>query len=85
MRARSSGCWHEILRRGPWLHGRSAHAARTYLADMARFGTLADLQSFAGSLADLAPASRNRTPVGLPTVRIRLAERILTEAACTAS
>jgi hypothetical protein len=35
------------------------------------------LQSFAGSLDDLASASRNRAPVGLPTVGNRLAERIL--------
>lgn len=86
---------------------------RAYRADIERFRsgagkpfyqiTLADLQQFAGSLSDLAPASRYRTlsaiksllafghrvgylpfDVGralrLPTVRNRLAERILPEA-----
>ncbi len=53
-----------------WLHGRSRHTQRAYAADVARFlagagkplsgMTLADLQSFADSLADLAPATRYR-------------------------
>jgi integrase/recombinase XerD len=53
-----------------WLHGRSPHTQRAYRADIARFRrgagkplrsiTLADLQSFADSLASLAPASRYR-------------------------
>lgn len=54
-----------------WLHGRSPHTQRAYAADvahlLAKVGkpltsvTLADLQSFAGSLDGLAPASRYRT------------------------
>ena len=54
-----------------WLHGRSAHTQRAYGADVERFRgragkalsrvTVADLQEFADSLADLAPASRYRT------------------------
>jgi hypothetical protein len=54
-----------------WLHGRSIHTQRAYRVDMARFRaragkplpqiTLADLQEFANSLGDLAPASRYRT------------------------
>src|SRR5438067_13036101 len=54
-----------------WLHGRSVHTQRAYRADMERFQaragkplpqiTLADLQEFANSLGDLAPASRYRT------------------------
>jgi integrase/recombinase XerD len=53
-----------------WLHGRSQHTARAYLADATRFRVgvgkplvrvnLADLQSFADSLSALAPASRYR-------------------------
>ena len=54
-----------------WLHGRSLHTQRAYRADVERFRsgagkpfrqiTLADLQHFADSLADLAAASRCRT------------------------
>jgi integrase/recombinase XerD len=54
-----------------WLHGRSIHTQRAYRADIERFRsgagkplpkiTLADLQQFADSLTDLAPASRYRT------------------------
>lgn len=54
-----------------WLHGRSPHTQRAYAADvsqlLSRAGkplasiTLADLQSFAGTLAGLAPASGYRT------------------------
>jgi integrase/recombinase XerD len=50
-----------------WLHGRSPHTQRAYGADVARFlvgvrkpltqVTLSDLQAFADSLTDLAPAS----------------------------
>ena len=53
-----------------WLHGRPAHTARAYLADVERFltsvgkllrqVTLGDLQAFAESLEELAPASRYR-------------------------
>jgi len=53
-----------------WLHGRSAHTQRAYRSDIVRFQsragkplscvTLADLQSFADSLVDLAAASRYR-------------------------
>ena len=53
-----------------WLHGRSPHTQRAYRADLQRFQdgagkpldkvTLADLQQFADSLSDLAPASRYR-------------------------
>jgi integrase/recombinase XerD len=53
-----------------WLHGRSSHTQRAYAADVARFAsgagkplasiTLTDLQNFADSLDDLAPASRYR-------------------------
>src|SRR3954452_4847341 len=53
-----------------WLHGRSRHTQRAYLADVERFRsragkalasvTLADLQEFAASLDDLAPATRYR-------------------------
>ncbi len=53
-----------------WLHGRSCHTQRAYAGDVARFVagagkplstvTLADLQRFADSLADLAPATRYR-------------------------
>src|SRR4051794_31001485 len=53
-----------------WLHGRSRHTQRAYLADVDRFRgragktlssvTLADLQEFAASLEDLAPATRYR-------------------------
>ena len=55
-----------------WLHGRSPHTQRAYRSDIERFfrlragkplkqATLADLQQFAQSLADLAPASQYRT------------------------
>jgi integrase/recombinase XerD len=54
-----------------WLHGRSAHTQRAYRADIERFYrsagksladiTLLDLQRFADSLTELAPASRYRT------------------------
>jgi integrase/recombinase XerD len=54
-----------------WLHGRSAHTQHAYQADIQRLQlavrkpfpaiTLPDLQRFADSLADLAPASRYRT------------------------
>jgi integrase/recombinase XerD len=54
-----------------WLHGRSLHTQRAYRADIERFRsgagkplrsiTLADLQAFADTLKDLAPASRYRT------------------------
>src|SRR5215469_1164481 len=54
-----------------WLHGRSPHTQRAYRADIERFraslgkplshATLLDLQHFADSLTDLAPASRYRT------------------------
>jgi integrase/recombinase XerD len=54
-----------------WLHGRSTHTQRAYRGDIERFRagagkslravTLAHLQQFADSLADLAPASRYRT------------------------
>ncbi len=53
-----------------WLHGRSRHTQRAYAADVERFRdgagkplpsvTLADLQVFADTLADLAPATRYR-------------------------
>ena len=53
-----------------WLHGRSPHTKRAYSADIERFQggagkplghiTVADLQAFADSLGDLAPASRYR-------------------------
>ena len=53
-----------------WLHGRSPHTQRAYRADVERFCggagkplarvRLADLQEFADSLAELAPASRYR-------------------------
>jgi integrase/recombinase XerD len=54
-----------------WLHGRSRHTQRAYRADVEHFlawvrkpflqVTLADLQGFADSLGELAPASRYRT------------------------
>jgi integrase/recombinase XerD len=54
-----------------WLDGRSPHTARAYRADIGRFQahvrrpwaqvTLADLQSLAGTLGELAPATRYRT------------------------
>jgi len=54
-----------------WLHGRSPHTVRAYARDVARFlafvgvplqaVTLQDLQAFADSLSDLAPASQART------------------------
>jgi len=54
-----------------WLHGRSIHTQRAYRADVERFRagagkplgqiSLADLQQFADSLGNLAPASRYRT------------------------
>jgi integrase/recombinase XerD len=53
-----------------WLHGRSPHTQRAYGADVRRFSsfvgrpmeqvTLGDLQDFADSLGELAPASRAR-------------------------
>jgi Site-specific recombinase XerD len=53
-----------------WLHGRSPHTQRAYEADTKRFlafvgrpleqVTLGDLQDFADSLGELAPASRAR-------------------------
>ncbi len=53
-----------------WLHGRSPHTQRAYGADVRRFSsfvgrpmeqvTLGDLQDFADSLGELAPASRGR-------------------------
>jgi integrase/recombinase XerD len=53
-----------------WLHGRSPHTKRAYEADVRRFSsfvgrpleqvTLGDLQDFADSLGELAPASRGR-------------------------
>ena len=54
-----------------WLHGRSRHTQRAYAADAGRFRrgagkplrqvTLSDLQQFADSLVELAPASCYRT------------------------
>jgi integrase/recombinase XerD len=54
-----------------WLHGRSRHTRRAYRADVDRFlhgagkplpwVTLPDVQAFADSLDNLAPASRYRT------------------------
>jgi integrase/recombinase XerD len=54
-----------------WLHGRSPHTQRAYASDVARLCaksskplaalTLADLQSFADSLAGMSAASRSRT------------------------
>lgn len=54
-----------------WLHGRSPHTRRAYLADAARFAahagkpfaqvTLGDVQAFADSLVHLASSSRART------------------------
>jgi len=54
-----------------WLHGRSRHTQRAYRADVEHFlawvrkplleVTLADLQQYADSLGELAPASRYRT------------------------
>ena len=54
-----------------WLHGHSEHTVRAYGADVERFRAgagkplrqiiLADLQAFADSLSNLAPASRYRT------------------------
>src|SRR5689334_11369055 len=53
-----------------WLHGRSPHTQRAYRTDIERFRlragkpfaavALADLQGFADSLEELAPASRYR-------------------------
>ena len=61
-----------------WLHGRPAHTIRAYRADVARFRggagkplpavTLADLQQFADSLENLAPASRYRVLSGVKSV-----------------
>ena len=55
---------------GLWIHGRSTHTQRAYLADVDGFRsragktfssvTLSDLQDFAASLEDLAPATRYR-------------------------
>jgi len=65
-RADSDTQLHEI-----WLHGRSRHTQRAYRADVEHFlawvrkpflqVTLTDLQQFADSLGELAPASRYRT------------------------
>jgi integrase/recombinase XerD len=54
-----------------WLHGRSKHTQRAYLADIERFRaragksfaavTLVDLQTFAASLETLSPATAYRT------------------------
>jgi integrase/recombinase XerD len=54
-----------------WLHGRSKHTQRAYRADVESFRlvvgkalcavTLSDLQEFADSISDSAPASRYRT------------------------
>lgn len=54
-----------------WLHGRSLHTQRAYRADIGRLLiftgsdlrglTLGDLQAFADSLGELAPATRART------------------------
>jgi site-specific recombinase XerD len=54
-----------------WLHERSPHTQRAYRSDVERFRnragkplasvSLADLQEFANSLTDVAPASRYRT------------------------
>ena len=62
--------WDEQLLR-LWLHGRSRHTVRAYAADAARFLlyirkplrelTLGDLQAFADTLEELAPASRARS------------------------
>src|SRR5207247_9301882 len=53
-----------------WLHARSRHTQRAYLADVERFRalagkqlhqvTLGDVQDFADSLVSLAPASQAR-------------------------
>src|SRR3954470_14461551 len=53
-----------------WLHGRSPHTQAAYTRDVARFTqfcprslatiTLGDIQAFADSLHELAPASRKR-------------------------
>ena len=62
---------------GLWLHGRSPRTPAAYAADMARFldavgkplraVTLGDLQHFADSLGELAPASQARM---LPSVKV---------------
>lgn len=61
-----------------WLHGRSPHTQRAYAADVSRLLsragkplksiTLADLQSFVGTLAGLAPASRYRILSGVKSL-----------------
>ena len=53
-----------------WLHGKAAHSQRAYALDIERFRavcakplqtvTLADLQAFADSISELAPASQKR-------------------------
>jgi integrase/recombinase XerD len=68
-----------------WLHGRSPHTQRAYRADIERFQlragkpfrqvTLPDLQQFADSLSDLAPASRYRTLSALKSL-LAFAHRI---------
>ena len=68
-----------------WLHGRSLHTQRAYRADIERFRAgaekpfrqvaLADLQQFADSLGDLAPASRYRTLSALKSL-LAFAHRI---------
>ncbi|MCA1667791.1 MAG: tyrosine-type recombinase/integrase, partial [Thermomicrobia bacterium] len=62
-----------------WMHGRSRHTQRAYRADWKRFSaftggkpiagiTLADVQGFADSLDDLAPASRGRVMASLKSL-----------------
>src|SRR5438552_13170019 len=68
-----------------WLHDRSLHTQRAYRADIERFQvmagkpfrqvTLSDLQQFADSLGDLAPASRYRTLSALKSL-LAFAHRI---------
>lgn len=68
-----------------WLHGRSPHTQRAYASDVARLLsktgkplasiTLADLQSFADSVAELSPASRNR-PLSAVKSLLAFAHRI---------
>jgi integrase/recombinase XerD len=61
-----------------WLHGRPAHTQRAYRAEVARFRahadkplaavTLGDLQSYADTLVDLAPASQSRALAALKSL-----------------
>ncbi|MCZ7571291.1 MAG: site-specific integrase [Ardenticatenaceae bacterium] len=63
-----------------WLHGRLPRTQRAYRTDAARFlvfagkrlqhATLADLQAFADSRADLAPASQARTLAAIKSLFI---------------